>query len=234
MFFAFGFVCFSPINTTARAITEYRRVITHDTPFYSDATGTKALFYLPYTYYVKVLEVGQILSHVECFGTGSSIALDGYVPTSMLFDDQLPVQKPYMEKEILTLSTTVLYLDKGLTEPIQYVFTSRTLVYYGYVQNDSGAIVLYVGYNNRLGYVAETDIVPFETTIHPNELTFLIPEPEPEIPPETPVTDNSSLITIRTIIVICLFFAGLIALFVAIKNKPKNNVTSFYDENEYE
>ena len=233
VFFAFGFVCFSPINTTARATTEYRRVITHDTPFYSDANGTNALFYLPYTYYVKVLEVGQILSHVECYGTGETIALDGYVPTTMLFEDNLPVIKPYMEKEIVTLSTTVLYFDKELTSPIQYVFASRNLVFYGQAQNQAGQIVFYVGYNNRLGYVAETNVSPFEFTTHPNELTFLQPEPTPEPEPETPKND-SSLMTVRTVIVICLFFAGMIALFVAIKNKPKDNVTTFYDENEYE
>jgi len=223
----------APTKTYALADSDYRRVIDRETPFYSDATGTEVLFYLPYTYYVKVLEYGQNLTHVECFGTGKSIALDGYVPTDMLFNDGLSVINPYLEQQIVTQNTTVLYADNKLLNPLQYVFSSRELVYYGQSIAPDGKILFYVGYNNRLGYVTEDDIIPFEETIHPNELTFLIPEPEPE-QPNMQNSDDNGLITVRTVIIICLFFAGVIALLIALKKKPKSHETSFYDDNEYE
>lgn len=226
-------LAYAPTKTYALENGDYRRVIDRETPFYSDAMGTEILFYLPYTYYVKVLEYGQNLTHVECFGAGKSIALDGYVPTDMLFDDGLSVVNPYLEKYILTQNTTVLYADNKLLNPLQYVFSSRELVYYGQSVAPDGKILFYVGYNNRLGYVTEDDIIPFEETFHPNELTFLIPEPEPEQPNQQ-VSNDNGLITVRTIIIICLFFAGLIALLIALKKKPKNSGTSYYDENEYE
>ena len=231
----FGFIYVKPQTVSASASTDYRRIITDNTPFYSDTAGTSLLFYLPYTYYVKVLEHGEVLSHVECYGTGKSIALDGYVPTNMLYNDNLPVQTPYLEKEIVTLSTAVLYSDKELLNPLQYVFASRELVYYGQLTSVDGSIIFYVGYNNRLGYLKESDVYPFEIPFHPNSLTFIEPEQQPTIPTiKQPETNRVGLTTVRTIIVLCLFFAGVIALFVAIKKKPRSQQNSYYDENEYE
>ncbi len=88
------------ISYKASTSTDFRRIITEDTPIYSDSLGINLLFYLPYTYYVKVIEYGETLSHVECYGTGKSIAIDGYVPTLMLYKDDLPVPSPYMEKKL--------------------------------------------------------------------------------------------------------------------------------------
>ena len=237
------FFAFSPIVLQVRAKTEYLRVITDDTPFYSDAGGTTLLFNLPYTYYVKVLEYNEMYSHVECFGTGNSIAIDGYVPTSKLFSDQLPVQNPYLEKEILTISTAVLYQDKALTTPIQYLFSNRTLTYYGHIKSNDGSLLFYVGYNNRLGYVQESTIAPFELPLHPNDLTFITPEQPPnstdstpdKLSPEQNEGTIDSLTIIRIVVIACLLLAGLIALFIAIKNNPTRQVqVGYYDENEYE
>ncbi len=224
---------------SVQAKIEYRRVITQDTPFYSDADGANLLFYLPYTYYVRIIEYGETLTHVECFGTGSSIALDGYAPTEMLYPDELPVQNPYMEKEITTISTAVLYADRNLTIPLQYIFSSRTLKYYGQTSSDKGANLFYVGYNNKLGYVEENTVMPFEIPLHPNELTFIKPEQPPEqTTPEQPESEqptNNTLTIIRIVVIACLLLAGVIGLLIAIKNKPKTQTnTSYYDENEYE
>ncbi len=229
----------APIKLDAFASVEYMRIITDDTPFYSDANGSELLFNLPYTYYVKILKRGEILSHVECYGGSGSIAMDGYVPTDKLFQDDLLVQNPYLEKEITTISTAVLYSDKSLTAPIQYIFSSRSLNYYGQITAEDGSILFYVGYNNRLGYVEEKSVLPFELPIHPNELTFIQPELPPEETPEPEISqkENSydNLTTVRIIVIACLLLAGLIALFVALKNKPKtHSKRGFYDENEYE
>ncbi len=225
-----------PTVIKANAEIEYDRIITEDTPFYSDALGSTLLFYLPYTYYVKVLERGESYTHVECFGKGSSIAMDGYVPTDMLFYDGLSVQNPYLEKQITTITTAVLYADKDLTYPIQYIFSSRTLKYYGQIPTLNGSSIFYVSYNNKLGYVQESQITPFEIPLHPNELTFLTPElPPEENVEESPTTQPENGFTVRIIVVVCLLLAGLVALFIAVKNKPKRQINGgYYDENEYE
>ena len=48
-------VLFPVREARAEASGAYMRVITQDTPFYADSSGTQLLFYLPYTYYVKIL-----------------------------------------------------------------------------------------------------------------------------------------------------------------------------------
>ncbi len=232
-------LCTSVSVKPAKANSEYLRIITEDTPFYSDPAGTNLLFNLPYTYYVRVLERGELLSHVECYGSGGVVAIDGYVPTLMLFEDGLPVQSPYLNKEITTLSTAVLYSDKNLTAPLQYIFSSRALKYYGQITALDGSVLFYVGYNNKLGYVEESAVLPFEVPLHPNELTFIQPEipveDEEESNGDTTSSSLENVETLRIIVIVCLILAGLVALFIALKNKPKKQYAgSYYDENEYE
>ncbi len=231
-------LCLTPIEIHAHAKVEYRRIITDDTPFYSDVSGTNLLFYLPYTYYVKIIETGELYTHVECYGTGNSVALDGYVPTNSLFNDGLTIIDPYLDKSVTTVTTAVLYLDKNLSTPLQYVFATRTLKYYGQFTAQDGSIIFYVEYNNKLGYVEESVILPFEIDLHPNELTFLQPElpPDGNLSTEQPTPSQpEGITTLRIIVIASLILAGLVALFIALKNKPKKKLNSgYYDENEYE
>jgi hypothetical protein len=222
-------------NQIASATSIYLRVIDEETLFYSNANEQSALFFLPYTYYVKSLgQVGEFY-HVECYGQNGSPALDGYVKANKLFDDGLSVINPYVSLSLTTVNTAVLYSDTTLVTPIQYVFPERNMRYYGNLEV-GGFNVYYVEYNGKLGYVKEVDVYPFAIPNHPNELTF-IPK-EPEIPPEeTPSTTapKEDYMPFKIIIVACLLFAGLVALFVALKQKPTHQVAAgYYDENDYE
>ena len=210
----------------------YARVITDDTPFYKNPTDQTPLFYLPYTYYVKVLSFEQEFSHVECYGDGNSVAIDGYVPTSFLYQDGLEVKNPYVVLKLTTLSTAILYEDTTLQTQSQYIFADRELYYYGSFNTENG-LIYYVGYNNRLGYIKESSVYPFSIPNHPNELTFLTPEQPDE--PSQPTTQNDEFFGLKLTIILCLIFAGLIALFVALSKKTdKVSAISYYDENDYE
>lgn len=231
-----------PRSANADAGDFYMRVITADTPFYSNANGSNLLFYLPYTYYVKILSRDTVMTRVEVYG-GETAAIDGYAPTSMLFKDGLEVKNPYVNLEITTSATCVLYADKAMTTVLQYVFPSRGLRYYGALPAADGSNLFFVSYNGRLGYVRESEITPFVIPDHPNEATFLIPEPEPEQPTTQPndeqKTDgekpDKTADDLRIIIIFCLLLAGLIALFVALKSKPQNKKPAdYYDENYFE
>lgn len=221
--------------TASATTTEYQRVITADTPFYGDAKGEELLFFLPYTYYVKVLEHGELLSHVECYGNSGTPLLDGYTPTNALFFDGLDVVSPYADITLTTISTTVLYADTEFESAVCYVFSGRNLRYYGHLTDSSGKYYYYVSYNNRLGYVAEDAVQPFTVPNHPNELTFIIPEvPEPT-PEEIPETTSDDFFSLKIAVIICLIFAGLTALFIVLKKRDKPAVaTGYYDENDYE
>ena len=90
-----------------------------------------------------------------------------------------------------------------------------------------------MSYNNKLGYVKESDVVPFTIPNHKNPLTFIEEEPTlPETELENSATDLTSL---RIAIIVCVLFAGLIALIYIIRTKPKKEVAaSYYDDNDFE
>ena len=223
-------------SAKAETQNEYMRIITEDTPFYSDRTADSPLFYLPYTYYVRVKELGEIFTRVEYANGGA--AIDGYVPTNKLYGDGLEVLNPFPNVKAITANTAVLYATAETTVILQYVFSGRELYYYGKYYSPQGKTLYYVGYNDRLGYVKEEDLIPFTLSFHPNELTFLTPEPTEEPttinPPET-TQSPQSVFNIRIAIFVVLGLAGLIALIFALRKKPKvSPAAGYYDENDYE
>lgn len=209
---------------------EYLRVINEKTPFFKSVLDDEPLFFLPYTYYVKVLGSTGEFVHVELQGQ-SSVALDGYVFAEELFYDGLQVNEPYLNMNITTADTTVLYADPELTSPIQYIFADRQLCYYGEYEKTQNR-VFFIGYNDRLGYVKESAILPFTIDNHPNPLTFLTPETPEE---NLSSGENSGFFSLKAVIFACLLFAGIIALIFALTNKRKTELHSnYFEENDYE
>ncbi len=227
-----------PQAYVANADTNYFRVINSETPFYRDKEMQSLAFYLPYTYYVKVLSVDGDVAHVECYGQAGSIAMDGYTPYSLLYKDNLLTDAPYLSLTITTVEPTKLYEDANLKTPTRYLFQERTLSYYGSIETQLG-IVYYVSYNGQFGYVSEEAVYPFTVANHPNELTFLI-QNEPSSSSESKDTlkdtgdSSDNYLTIRIVIISCLVLAGLIALFTVKRPKKAAQTTDYYDENEYE
>lgn len=228
----------SSFYRVAAADSLYLRVITQETPFYAEETDSSLLFYLPYTYYVKVLGYGTAYTHVEIYGSAFA-AVDGFVPNGALFSDGLEVKNPYPEITLTTARTCVLYADSTLKNTVQYVFSSRNMDYYGALPIVGGETLYFVGYNGKLGYVKESDVFPFNVTAHPNELTFLKPD-EPEQPKEDDkplnAEDTSGDETVKWIIIGCLGAAGIVALLTVFtkKHPEKKAAAGYYDENDFE
>lgn len=223
----------------ALADSLYLRVITEDTPFYAEESESSLLFYLPYTYYVKVLGYGTAYTHVEIYGNAFA-AIDGFVPSGALFSDGLEVKNPYPEITLTTARTCVLYADSALKNSVQYVFSSRNMDYYGALTVPKGETLYFVGYNGKLGYVKESDVLPFSIAAHPNELTFLKRD-EPDEPtdnedPAAPGEQTSGDETVKWIIIGCLGAAGVVALLTAFSKKrpEKKAAAGYYDENDFE
>ncbi len=209
----------------------YARIITDDTPFFADSEGVEQAFTLPYTYYVKVLEKGELLSHVE-FGAEGSAVIDGYVPTDKLYFDGQEALSPYPAVAITTVGTTSLYADKEGTEREQYIFAGRQLKFLGFWSHN-GKHGCFVEYNGKTGYVKEEEIVPFELPLHPNPLTFLPKQDEQPLPSNSA---GGNEFTLKVLIIVCLAFAGILALFVATSKKTGRAqiAAGYYDENDYE
>lgn len=227
-------IIFIPTNnktTYADIQTEYRRVLDDTTPFYKNVYDKEPLFFLPFSYYVKIIGHSGEYYHVEIHGDNGQVAIDGYVPSKMLFEDNLPVISPYLKLTITTAYTAVLFADQGLLNPIQYIFSERTLYYYGEIISEQGKL-FYVGYNNKLGYVKESDVYPFIIQNHPNDLPFSSPDSATQ---DLTATADNDFFGLKSIIIACLIFAGAIALFITLKNShDKQKNLNYYEENDYE
>ncbi len=236
LLFAFYFALnFSPFTLPVSALTvynAYKRVIDTQTVFYEDKALTIPLFYLPYTYYVKILDEENGVSHIMCFGDGNVPAIDGYCLTESLFYDGLEVVSPYLSITVITQSNTPLFLDTLSTKIEQYIFPNRSLCYYGNILNSENKNMFFISYNGKLGYVLEDNVYPFTIPLHPNELTFLGKEREGG---ETTEEKNSSDDVLRTIIICALSLTVLLAVIFIFSKKEKPTVSAgYFDENDFE
>ena len=217
----------------AKAMQSYGRAITEDVGFYKDANATELLFYLPYTYYVKITEYGASISRAEIF-TFSNVtpALDGYVYTdSLYFEDVTPVA-PYYELTLTTASTTPFYADSNQNTVLRYVFENRELSFYGSLQTASGSYLYYVCYNGSLGYVKEENVVPFTFVPHPTPLPVF--EEQTPTPPTQPETQKGGVDVVKIAIIIALSLAGITIFAFALKPEKKQSEVAFYDDNDYD
>ncbi|MBQ7339514.1 MAG: hypothetical protein IJW43_01520 [Clostridia bacterium] len=237
LFLLIGFTAIAiltPINK-ANAQSQYLRVIDDNTPFYTNEFSSSPLFYLPYSYYVKVIGENGDFYHVEYCGENGINGLDGFVPKTKLFDDSQSSSSYYPNVTITTSSNAVLYADSSLLNSIQYIFPDREVKYYGSLYQADNTLIYFVSYNDKLGYIKESALLPFEIPLHPNPLTFLDTPEEPEETPETPeIKPSADVSSIKIAIIVSLSFAGLFAIFIAFKNKPTKSNSSYYEETDYE
>ena len=220
-----------PFPAKANAEEEFLRVITDETPFYSDEELNDFLFYLPYTYYVRTLSENAGVVHAEIEVSGAII--DGYVEKNLLYYDGLSVENPYPKVLLETSKNAVLYEDASLTSPTLYAFAGRTMKFLGRATFGNETIY-YVSYNNHIGYVKESDVMPFSIENHPNPLTFIkTPEKPEENSDKKPQSESNAVFILRIVIIGALSLAGVVGLIVSLIKKPKDK-PPFYEESESE
>ncbi len=234
LIFCLLFCVCKPTAITVNADTtasEYLRVIDNSTPIYRDKNGQDFLFYLPYSYYVKVIEEYSTLLHVECFGGQNAPLIDGYVPKDKLLSEPSPTRLPYLDCTVTTFSATVLYQDALCTKPLRLIFADRTLGYYGSVGEDT--FIYFVCYMGDTGYVKEDTLTPFQVPVHPDPITQeSVPLPDDKQNLTTNVAPNYN--GLKLAIIVCLLMAGVIALFSVIKRKPNaNTCVTLCEEDDY-
>ena len=219
---------FLSISESKAENIKYYRIINQTTPFYDSIDG-EIIFYLPYTYYVKVLDVVDEFAHIEI--QTNNIKIDGYTIYEELFFDSQEVVSPYPNVLLNTIKTTTLYSDKTMLNPIRYLFPNRSLTYIGSYQTDTEK-VYFVSYSGEVGYVKESFIESFIIPDHPNELTFIIPEENEEFI-TAPNTNN--YLAFKLSIISCLIIAGIIGLCISLKSKKTKPVSyEYYDENDFD
>ena len=122
-----------PAPRTAHAADSgYAVAATSDVLFYREEDESTALFYLPYTYYVKVLSRGKEYTAVEYLtDEGPYQRIRGYCRTEALTFVRFTPARPYLYREISITYTFPQAGGFGLGNG-SFASVQRTFVYYGH------------------------------------------------------------------------------------------------------
>lgn len=230
------------ISPAHAAETKYGRALHSDIGFYKDNAGSDLLFFLPYSYYVKVLVEGEPYSLVECHDAdGETTKIVGYVLTdSLYFDGTLPVN-PYLELAVSLKRDAFLYADRLCTEKLTKLFyndknqNNALFRYYGYAYDAAGEMVYYVEFFYDYGYLKAEDVFSFHIPDHPDP----IPSFEPETP--APPDDDTQIIEgkggiggVEIAIICCIVLAGIFVAAFLFRPAAKKRRDVYFDDGDYD
>ena len=205
----------------------YSRALTTDTGFYSDQNGTYLKFYLPYGYYVKILENGSFYTKVMYMNENSAFpTLTGYIKNvDVITCDYIP-STPYPMLYVTLCEDEVLFSDSQLNVSKVGVYAETSAVYYGEITNSVGVELVYVYCNGYLGYVRKSAFYPFEVPKNP--------QPIEQVSASSPTQSKKSggnelqLLVVAGISVIVVTFVYMI--FRPGEKKTEKQPNRYYDE----
>lgn len=165
------FLSFRSSPAVAESSRTYSRALTYDTGFYSDFNGTSLKFYLPYGYYVRVLEINGDYSKVSYMPENSSFpVLTGYIKTvDLIVSDSTP-SSPFPLLYITVSEDDVLFSDSSLNVSRAGIYSGSLALYYGEITSKTGEELVYVYCNGYLGYMRKTSFSPFTVPANPDPL----------------------------------------------------------------
>ncbi len=161
---------YTPKLTSAQNYS-YSRILDEHTEFFSDKDGKNFKFYLPYSYYVKVIKEGAQYSLVG-FGYEDGLYpfLTGYVKTVDLNVVQDTPTYPYPKSIICANCDGVIFKDTNLYYPITAVYQTTDVYMYGTSFTEDGEEVYYVYGCGYFGYVKKEVFPDFELKPHPDPI----------------------------------------------------------------
>ncbi len=210
----------SPENALAVENRVYSRALTYTTGFYSDMNGAYLKFYVPYGYYVKVLERGDDYSKVSYMPENASFPiLIGYVKTVDLIISDTP-SSPYPLLYVSVVSDEVLFSDSSLAFSKAAVYSGSLALYYGELLSPTDEELVYVYCNGYLGYMRKNAFAPFNVPDNP--------EPLPSSPQQSySEKKNSSSSSLQILIVALISVA--VAVIVYVLFRPSDKREEFED-----
>lgn len=159
----------------ALAATEYARILNEKTPFYSDPDLRSVKFYLPYSYFVRVVSEGVDSTRVIYMENNDAPAREGYIKTCDLFVCDYTPEAPYPDLKLVLKSDEVLFSDPvGKTARV-VLSIGDAACYYGELTVDSETFY-YVYTGIYVGYVRKNAFFDHTLSLHPQ------PIPKTEVP----------------------------------------------------
>lgn len=234
---------FAKITTVTASEEKWARIENENTPFYADYGCTMVKFYLPYTYFIKVISTGEDATRVVYMDDSLVLPLrEGYVKTCdiYLFDGTPP--NPYPEMSIKITADEILFADSKKQYPKTVLTYGDSATYYGELPID-GEIFCYVYCNGYIGYVRKSAFTPFE--LPPHELPLRSEElpaegetnsslPVDSLTPQTPAPVTTVDSTMRVVIIVAIALVCISVIYLLFRPAPaRTKLATWQDEEDF-
>lgn len=200
-------------TTNAAAQSDSYAVAVGDVWFYASADEETRLFLLPETYYVRILDEGELFCTVEYQADDAPYKkLLGYCRTDALtFVDFVPV-RPYLRKQI---TVTYTLPDAGGLGSQDFITSERTFVYYGN-RYENGQLYLYVLSGDTFGYLPADAPPEYEHNDDYLQDTSAVEETPPAAQGESP-----GAVQIAVIVLACVAAVAVAVILLRGRKPPR-------------
>lgn len=199
----------------AYADTEYARILNEQTPFYSDPGCQMLKFYLPFSYYVRVVKLGSDCIRVAYMENATAPAREGYIKTCDFFPCDYAPENPYPAVNLSLKSDEVLFSTPQADDPRVVLPAGEQACFYGSI--DLGGEVFYYVYSGAyVGYVRKRAFSEHVIPNHPNPLPKeeepIEGQPESARPSEQEKQNNENsglsavIIAIVAVVSVCVIY----------------------------
>lgn len=156
--------------TAYAEVPRYGRILTEDAGFYSDK-GDNFKFYIPYSYYVKILSIGELYTKVSYgYEDNKYPIITGYVYNEDLrLSEHIPTA-PFAVITLTVISDGVLFGNIDLTEQKVGICSGKQVFYYGDAYATNGEDLCYVCCDGYLGYMRTSCFSPFTIKLNPDPI----------------------------------------------------------------
>jgi len=224
--FSFG------LNAAADSDVKYSRILNETTAFYDESK--EILFYLPYSYYVKVISVGSTYTSVSYQGGNGIIpVIEGYIKTENLNIVKVTPSNPYPDTTVMTKSADTLFSDSDLSLPKTIISSKSSAYYYGKKTDTSGEDLIYVYCNKYIGYMRKSAFGTFTLALNSDPIETDSGNSESDKESESVVKNTlGDSLQIFIIVGISVIAISIVYLLFRPSGKVKDEVISKYNEED--
>ncbi len=240
LFFAAAVGCCVLFPTKVWASTGYVRVVAPEVTLYRAPVEHRdyALFFLPETYYLRIVDEQGGFYEVEYQdGESGFPVLYGYVKKDTVSTDYPTPTEPIYEKQTLSvIKACYVYAtpwEGG--ELLATALSGQTVRLYGTFPDKTGeSLFYYVRLGHTMGYISAQNCTAPLFSPHPDPIltpsvsVSLSPSQNAEKPPIITPVKKTDVLQIILILAICL--TVLLALYTAFR--PKKNTERYEDEED--
>ena len=219
---------------------QWARIVNENTPLYSDQSLTMIKFYLPRSYFLKVVNAQEQSTRVVYMDGRIGLPLkEGYVKTCDLFlFDGIP-SNPYPELELTVITDEVLFSDTNKQYPKAVLTQGSVATYYGQL-NVNNENFCYVYCNGYVGYVRKSAFATFEIPPHSLPLNEQSSQDEESSNESTVSTQPQNSIpaidsTMKIVIIIAVAITCVSVIYLLFKPKPTTDfkIATWRDEDDF-